>query len=149
MVKSMIAAGAIPHFHLCDELDMRALLDLRNQIKGDSVLQGVHLTFLPVMIKVSIPSSPPPSPLKPAPPPVAKGEVLHNQQRPQMHKLEPYIRQLQQLHVNGLSSGTLPMLLSMRSASPKDGSMSPAFPMGKRMSSASLVVDSIHPWSRA
>ena len=58
MVKSMIAAGAIPHFHLCDELDMGALLALRNQIKGDSVLQGVHLTFLPVMIKVSPPFSP-------------------------------------------------------------------------------------------
>ncbi|KAL3158446.1 hypothetical protein ABBQ38_010680 [Trebouxia sp. C0009 RCD-2024] len=51
MVKSMIAAGTIPHFHLCDELDMRALMALRNQIKGDSVLQGVHLTFLPIMIK--------------------------------------------------------------------------------------------------
>ena len=54
MVKSMITAGAIPHFHLCDELDMRALMTLRNRIKGDSVLQGVHLTFLPVMIKVQI-----------------------------------------------------------------------------------------------
>lgn len=58
MVKNMIAAGAIPHFHLCDELDMGALLALRNQIKGDSVLQGVHLTFLPVMIKVSPPFPP-------------------------------------------------------------------------------------------
>ena len=52
MVKSMIAAGAIPHFHLCDELDMQALMAVRNQIKGDSVLEGVHLTFLPIMIKV-------------------------------------------------------------------------------------------------
>lgn len=52
MVKSMITAGAIPHFHLCDELDMQALMTLRNQVKDDSVLQGVHLTFLPIMIKV-------------------------------------------------------------------------------------------------
>ena len=52
MVKSMVKAGAIPHFHLCDELDMRAMMSLRHRMKGDSVLQGVHLTFLPVMIKV-------------------------------------------------------------------------------------------------
>lgn len=64
MVKSMIAAGTIPHFHLCDELDMRALMALRHQIKGDSVLQGVHLTFLPIMIKVS-----PPPPARKLPPP--------------------------------------------------------------------------------
>ncbi|KAL0038602.1 hypothetical protein WJX77_012471 [Trebouxia sp. C0004] len=51
MVKSMVAAGAIPHFHLCDELDMRAMMSLRHRIKDDSVLQGVHLTFLPIMIK--------------------------------------------------------------------------------------------------
>ncbi len=54
MVKSMVKAGAIPHFHLCDELDMRALMSLRHRIKDDSVLQGVHLTFLPVMIKVHV-----------------------------------------------------------------------------------------------
>lgn len=52
MVKSMVQAGAIPHFHLCDELDMRAVLALRKAVKEDSVLQGVHLTFLPIMIKV-------------------------------------------------------------------------------------------------
>ncbi|DBB17608.1 TPA: hypothetical protein ACH3X3_002657 [Trebouxia sp. C0006] len=51
MVKSMVKAGAIPHFHLCDELDMRAMMSLRHRMKDDSVLQGVHLTFLPVMIK--------------------------------------------------------------------------------------------------
>ncbi|KAL0027069.1 hypothetical protein WJX79_003187 [Trebouxia sp. C0005] len=51
MVKSMVKAGAIPHFHLCDELDMRAMMSLRHRIKDDSVLQGVNLTFLPVMIK--------------------------------------------------------------------------------------------------
>ena len=54
MVKSMVKAGAIPHFHLCDELDMRAMMFLRHRIKDDSVLQGVHLTFLPVMIKVPV-----------------------------------------------------------------------------------------------
>ncbi len=54
MVKSMVKAGAIPHFHLCDELDMRAMMSLRHRIKDDSVLQGVHLTFLPVMIKVHV-----------------------------------------------------------------------------------------------
>ena len=52
MVKSMAAAGQIPHFHLCDELDMQAMMKLRNRLRDDSVLQGVHLTFLPVMIKV-------------------------------------------------------------------------------------------------
>ena len=55
MVKSMVQAGAIPHFHLCDELDMRAVLALRKAVKEDSVLQGVHLTFLPIMIKVPSP----------------------------------------------------------------------------------------------
>ena len=55
MVQSMITAGAIPHFHFCDELDMRALMALRTRIKDDSMLQGVHLTFLPIMIKVSKP----------------------------------------------------------------------------------------------
>ncbi len=54
MVKSMVKAGAIPHFHLCDELDMRAMMSLRHRMKDDSVLQGVHLTFLPVMIKVHV-----------------------------------------------------------------------------------------------
>ncbi len=54
MVKSMVKAGAIPHFHLCDELDMRAIMSLRHRMKDDSVLQGVHLTFLPVMIKVHV-----------------------------------------------------------------------------------------------
>lgn len=82
MVKSMVAAGAIPHFHLCDELDMRALMALRNQIKGDSVLQGVHLTFLPVMIKVSFPPVSPPSGLALALQRLAQG-VMHCQHRPQ------------------------------------------------------------------
>ena len=54
MVNSMVKAGAIPHFHLCDELDMRAMMALRHRMKDDSVLQGVHLTFLPVMIKVHV-----------------------------------------------------------------------------------------------
>jgi len=35
-------------------LDMRAMMSLRHRIKDDSVLQGVHLTFLPVMIKVHV-----------------------------------------------------------------------------------------------
>lgn len=52
MVKSMTQAAAIPHFHLCDELDMRAVLAWRKAVKEDSVLQGVHLTFLPIMVKV-------------------------------------------------------------------------------------------------
>ena len=54
MVKSMVQAGSIPHFHLGDELDMRAVLALRKAVKEDSVLRGVHLTFLPIMIKVRL-----------------------------------------------------------------------------------------------
>mmetsp|Transcript_65970 Transcript_65970/g.208832 ORF Transcript_65970/g.208832 Transcript_65970/m.208832 type:complete len:221 (-) Transcript_65970:8-670(-) len=51
MVKSMAAALAVPHFHYCDEIDFGALMDLRAALRGDPSLQGVKLTFLPVVVK--------------------------------------------------------------------------------------------------
>ncbi len=59
MVRSMTAAAQVPHFHYCDEVDMGALLRLRNILQQDKMLQGVKLTSLPVVLKVR--SSPLPS----------------------------------------------------------------------------------------
>ncbi|KAK9812622.1 hypothetical protein WJX72_000756 [[Myrmecia] bisecta] len=51
MVKSMTAAGQVPHFHFCDEVNMGALLHVRTCLQGDLALQGAKLTFLPIMLK--------------------------------------------------------------------------------------------------
>ncbi len=53
MVASMAAAATVPHFHFCDEVDLRALLAVRQKVRHDPLMQGVKLTFLPFMIKVS------------------------------------------------------------------------------------------------
>ena len=51
MVRSMTAAGAVPHFHLMDELVLTRLVDLRAELKGDPAMAGGRLTFLPFFLK--------------------------------------------------------------------------------------------------
>ena len=51
MVKTMTAAAAIPHFYLVEELNLNALVKLRNNLKETFTGQGLKLTFLPFMIK--------------------------------------------------------------------------------------------------
>ncbi|BDA48716.1 Lipoamide acyltransferase component of branched-chain alpha-keto acid dehydrogenase complex [Coccomyxa sp. Obi] len=51
MVNSMTAAGAVPHFHYCDEISVGPLLRLRAALVNDPSLQGLKLTFLPFMLK--------------------------------------------------------------------------------------------------
>lgn len=51
MVASMAAAATVPHFHFCDEVDLRALLAVRQKVRHDPLMQGVKLTFLSFMIK--------------------------------------------------------------------------------------------------
>ena len=53
MVASMAAAATVPHFHFSDEVDLGALLAVRQKVRHDPLMQGVKLTFLPFMIKVS------------------------------------------------------------------------------------------------
>lgn len=52
MVRSMTAAGAVPHFHYCDELDAGPLLAARALLAADPALGGARLTFLPFVLKV-------------------------------------------------------------------------------------------------
>lgn len=52
MVRSMTAAGAVPHFHYCDELDAGPLLEARALLAADPALGGARLTFLPFVLKV-------------------------------------------------------------------------------------------------
>jgi 2-oxoisovalerate dehydrogenase E2 component (dihydrolipoyl transacylase) len=51
MVKTMTAAAAIPHFYLVEELNLNALVKLKNNLMGTFSDHGVKLTFLPLMIK--------------------------------------------------------------------------------------------------
>ena len=51
MVRSMTAAGAVPHFHLMDELTLTRLVDLRAALKADPAMAGSKLTFLPFVMK--------------------------------------------------------------------------------------------------
>ncbi|KAK9827299.1 hypothetical protein WJX81_002270 [Elliptochloris bilobata] len=51
MVRSMTAAGAVPHFHYCDELDAGPLLAARALLASDPALGGARLTFLPFVLK--------------------------------------------------------------------------------------------------
>lgn len=52
MVKSMAAAGQVPHFHLLDELILTRLVALRARLREDRALSGVKLSFLPFILKV-------------------------------------------------------------------------------------------------
>ena len=51
MVRSMTAAGAVPHFHLMDELALTRLVALRAELKGDPAMASGRLTFLPFFLK--------------------------------------------------------------------------------------------------
>ncbi|RMZ52861.1 hypothetical protein APUTEX25_000980 [Auxenochlorella protothecoides] len=51
MVKSMAAAGAVPHFHFCEEVQMDALVALRALLRTEAVLGGAKLTYMPFFIK--------------------------------------------------------------------------------------------------
>ena len=53
MVKSMTAAGQVPHFHLMDELQLTRLVALRAELRDDPALGGARLTFLPFVLKAS------------------------------------------------------------------------------------------------
>lgn len=48
----MEAAGRVPHFHFCDEVNVGALVALREELRGDPALGGAKLTFLPFFMKV-------------------------------------------------------------------------------------------------
>lgn len=52
MVSAMEASNAVPHFHLCDEVDLTQLAAVRQRLRGDAMLNGQRLTFLPFVIKV-------------------------------------------------------------------------------------------------
>jgi len=41
----------VPHFGYCDEIDVSALYELRQQIKSGAERRGVKLTFMPFIIK--------------------------------------------------------------------------------------------------
>jgi 2-oxoisovalerate dehydrogenase E2 component (dihydrolipoyl transacylase) len=55
MVKTMTAATAVPHFTYCDEIDMGALVDLRQKLKPvcADVTGGTNLTYMPFFIKAA------------------------------------------------------------------------------------------------
>ncbi|KAL6771809.1 DLA4 [Auxenochlorella protothecoides x Auxenochlorella symbiontica] len=53
MVKSMAAAGAVPHFHFCEEVQMDALVALRALLRTEAVLGGAKLTYMPFFIKAA------------------------------------------------------------------------------------------------
>lgn len=53
MVAAMEASNAVPHFHLCDEVDLTQLVAVRQRLRGDALLNGQRLTFLPFVIKVA------------------------------------------------------------------------------------------------
>jgi 2-oxoisovalerate dehydrogenase E2 component (dihydrolipoyl transacylase) len=52
MVKTMTAAQAIPHFGYCDEIDMTALVHLRNDVKKVAAERGIRLSYMPIILKV-------------------------------------------------------------------------------------------------
>lgn len=52
MAKHMIdAVQTIPHFTFCDEVDLTALVSLRQQVKATYQQQGIKLTMMPFFIK--------------------------------------------------------------------------------------------------
>ncbi|GAB4821346.1 hypothetical protein N2152v2_008392 [Parachlorella kessleri] len=53
MVRSMEAAGKVPHFHLCEEVDVGRLVELREEVRGDPALGGIKLTYMPFFIKAA------------------------------------------------------------------------------------------------
>ncbi|XP_045442792.1 lipoamide acyltransferase component of branched-chain alpha-keto acid dehydrogenase complex, mitochondrial isoform X2 [Pipistrellus kuhlii] len=53
MVKTMTAALKIPHFGYCDEVDLTALVRLREELKPVAAARGIKLSFMPFFIKAS------------------------------------------------------------------------------------------------
>jgi 2-oxoisovalerate dehydrogenase E2 component (dihydrolipoyl transacylase) len=53
MARAMGAAASVPHFHLCDEARVDALLALRARLAGAPALAGAKLTFLPFFVKAA------------------------------------------------------------------------------------------------
>ncbi|XP_056379324.1 lipoamide acyltransferase component of branched-chain alpha-keto acid dehydrogenase complex, mitochondrial isoform X3 [Hyla sarda] len=51
MVKTMTAALKIPHFGYCDEVDLTALVKLREDLKPMVEARGVRLSFMPFFLK--------------------------------------------------------------------------------------------------
>uniref|UniRef100_A0A8C5F7X9 Dihydrolipoamide acetyltransferase component of pyruvate dehydrogenase complex n=1 Tax=Gadus morhua TaxID=8049 RepID=A0A8C5F7X9_GADMO len=53
MMKTMTAALKIPHFGLCDEVDLSRLAALRSDLRGISEARGVKLSYMPFFIKAA------------------------------------------------------------------------------------------------
>lgn len=54
MVRTMKAAGDIPHFYFCDEINMNSLKDMRNRLRAGSGLSPMEkLTYMPFFIKAT------------------------------------------------------------------------------------------------
>lgn len=53
MVKTMTAALKIPHFGYCDEVDLTALVKLREELKPVASARGIKLSFMPFFIKAA------------------------------------------------------------------------------------------------
>ena len=53
MVKSMTAAWAAPHFGLCEEIVVDALMELRTALRPTAEARGLKFTFLPLLLKAA------------------------------------------------------------------------------------------------
>lgn len=54
MVRTMTAAGEVPHFYFCDEINMNFLKDIRSRLRGGSGLSPTEkLTYMPFFIKAA------------------------------------------------------------------------------------------------
>ncbi|CAJ0965133.1 unnamed protein product [Ranitomeya imitator] len=53
MVKTMTSALKIPHFGYCDEVDMTALVKLREDLKPWAESRGARLSFMPFFLKAA------------------------------------------------------------------------------------------------
>ena len=54
MVRTMTQANTIPHFSYCDEYNMNFLVDLRSHLKQIGKERGINISYLPIIIKVSL-----------------------------------------------------------------------------------------------
>ena len=53
MVKSMKAALKVPHFGYNDEVEMDAVVTLRQQLKSAGEQRGVKITYMPIFLKAA------------------------------------------------------------------------------------------------
>lgn len=51
MVRTMTQSGEIPQFGYCDEINMNAIVKLRQQVKEDLSQRGMNFTYMPLLIK--------------------------------------------------------------------------------------------------